>query len=66
MTECSHLTCYDTDDDVTMYKEPTDHNDKGWMPVCGKHCDFTKDGVEVLSVNDVSSAISEEILASLQ
>lgn len=34
---CSCPGCYNTDDDGTMYKETTKHNEKGWMAVCGKH-----------------------------
>ena len=29
-------------------KEPTEYNDKGWMPVCHEHVDHTKDGITSL------------------
>lgn len=33
---------------AAMYREPTEHNERGWMPVCKQHVDPTKDGVERL------------------
>lgn len=43
--KCSHPTCPTTEETGTMYKEPTEHNDRGWIPVCGDHVDPTKDEV---------------------
>lgn len=48
MEYCSHPTCYKSEEKTTLYKEPTDHNERGWMAVCRKHVDVKKDGVTVL------------------
>lgn len=69
MTElCSHPTCYESSDNATIYKEPTDHNERGWIPVCGKHADLSKDGVTVLMSDDPDPAevANAEILGSLK
>lgn len=62
---CSHPTCYKNSEDSTLYKEPTEHNERGWFAVCGEHADLQKEGVEVI-VNDAASELSGEILKSLK
>lgn len=51
-----------------MYKEPTEHNDRGWFPVCGQHVDMSKDGITVLLTENSGAAqvANAEILAALQ
>jgi hypothetical protein len=63
---CSHPTCYESEETATMYAEPTDHNEEGFMATCGEHTDFSKDGIEVLKVTGAASAANAEILASLK
>lgn len=67
-TVCSHPTCYDSDETATIYKEPTEHNDKGWIPVCGEHVDLSKDGITVLMSENAGAAqvANAEILESLK
>lgn len=68
MEYCNHPTCYESEETCTIYEEPTDHNDKGWIAVCGKHVDLSKDGVTVhmsdhSGIVDVANA---EILQALE
>lgn len=51
-----------------MYKEPTEHNEEGWIPVCGEHVDLEKDGVTVLmgEYSGVADVANAEILTALQ
>lgn len=51
-----------------MFKEPTEHNDRGWFPVCGQHADMSKDGIEVLLTEspDLAEVASAEILSALK
>jgi len=54
-----------------MYKEETDHNQKGWMAVCGSHvseqkCRDGKVTVIMSSTNKAAEAANAEILKGLQ
>lgn len=68
MEYCCHPTCYESEETCTIYKEPTEHNDKGWIPLCGEHVDLSKDGVTVLlSEHSCDAAVANaEILESLK
>lgn len=65
---CSHPTCYESDKTATIYKEPTEHNDKGWFPACSEHVDMSKDGITVLLTENSGAAqvANAEILTALQ
>lgn len=62
---CSHPGCFEDSESATLYREPTDHNDRGWIAVCGEHADLENEGTEVI-VNDAASAASAEILSGLK
>lgn len=65
---CSHPTCYESDESTTMYKEPTDHNERGWFPVCGQHVDLSKDNITVLMTENSGAAqvANAEILSGIK
>jgi len=48
-----------------MYREEANFDPEKSFVVCGKHADFSKDGISVI-VNDAASEASAEILSSLK
>lgn len=65
---CSCPGCYNTDDDGTMYREETPHNEKGWMAVCGRHLSRKKveEGkVTVIDQNRAADAANALTVAAL-
>jgi hypothetical protein len=60
---CSHPTCYETEDTTTIYVEQAHFDEDVEISVCGKHADFDK--VHRTIVNDAASAVSNEILKAL-
>lgn len=60
---CSHPTCYKTEETSTLYVEQADFDEDKTFTVCGKHADFDK--VRRTIVNDAASAVSNEILKAL-
>lgn len=60
---CSHPTCYESEETATMYKEPTEHNEKGWMPVCGSH--LSREKCEQKRVTVLSTGAAAEANAAV-
>lgn len=70
-TYCSHPGCYNSDDDGTLYKEETKHNEKGWMAVCGRHltrekCENGRVTVLMSDEPDEAEVANEVVIAGIR